>query len=206
MLKPISTRLLRPIMRGQYLGQALCCLVCDAKVRVEAGQAVGWYRDYAPNLSAPDAAEFICPSCAMLEDLDPDWPDNQTMLAHVPVRRKMPFRVESSLLELFDDLTYADKAGQTPAGKLWVSLPVNAGFPLYGSVEPTPALKGLIAQMIYGDRPGACLDKHYYLDIIWRGETEALVMIKYQQILGQRYVAIVPRQLVIDFFQPAKPL
>jgi len=132
-------------MRGQYLGQALCCLVCDAKVRVEAGQAVGWYRDYAPNLAAPDAAEFICPSCAMLEDLDPDWPDNQSALAWVPVRRKMPIQIRESLAELFTERSTGKAAGETPPGMLWVSLPVGCGFDLYNHVRPSQALIDMIS-------------------------------------------------------------
>lgn len=205
MLKPISTRLLRPIMRGQYLGQALCCLVCDAKVRVEAGQAVGWYRDYAPNLAAPDAAEFICSNCAMLEDLDPDWPDNQVALAWVPVRRKMPIQIRESLAELFTERSTGKAAGETPPGMLWVSLPVGCGFDLYNHVRPSQALIDVMATMIYSAQPGVNPSNHYYLDISWRDD-HALIQVKYQQILGHRYVAIVPRQFVNDFFQAAKPL
>lgn len=200
MSNPVSTKLLRPISRHDCVDNLLVCHKCGKETSAGEVPTGHWYKDFA---AAPGELSVTCGSCSLLEDMDPDWPENQGMLFSTPVRRKMPFQEVEDLGMFFTGLDVAAKAGQTPGGKLWVALPHNSGFPLYSHVKPTQKLIDFIAEkMIYG-YPYECPGDFYYVQINWmEGTDEALVSLKYQRILGYRALCRVPRQLVHDFFDP----
>lgn len=186
-----STKLLRPLLYVQ--GEEIVCSVCSCK-REPTDHPSTWYEDFSA-LIEPRA--HYCPEHALLEDLDPEFPGNQTTLYGVPVTRKMPLQVES-LHEIFSDLEVhpslfdADKRGNN---KWWVSLPTGRGFCMFQYVNHTAKLLPVFDAMPKGVNGG------YYIDIIFRENGTALVSLKYQLILGQRFVCIVPKSAVFDFFK-----
>ena len=192
----LSTKLLRPLTQKivEGLPHAPTCAQCGERAAPAAERSAGWYYDAAD--AQRGLGTFYCPKHARLEDLDPDWPANQEVLFRVPVSRKMPLQVET-LDELFLDLEWhmtMRAAQQRENKKWWVSLPVGFGFVPYQYVTPSIKLRPVIDQMVYGDTG------HYYVDITFRNDALALVSLKYEQILGQRYVCLVRAAEVLDFF------
>lgn len=123
-------------------------------------------------------------------------------LRYVPRDEPWSAPTLDSLEPLFSDLLVSGHAGNTPPGKLWVSMPVGLGFPFFMSVTPSQPLIDFIGENgIYGNEL-ATLDRHYYLQVVSRKEGGWLVVLKYQQILGSYWLALVSRELIHDFFSP----
>lgn len=193
---PVSTKRLRPVVATAC--EKVSCATCEAVLSTADAAKQGWYRDEEPPFEA------YCSRHTLLEDLDPNFLGNQNALYGVPTRRSMPFQGVTDLSVLFGDKHVGQKAGEGYKSAfveyLWVRLPSGSGFPLYCLVKPSPELLQLIsATMVYG--LGRPLSTHYYLDVCWRDDA-ALISVKYQRILGQRHLAIVDRQLILDFFLP----
>jgi hypothetical protein len=89
--------------------------------------------------------------------------------------------------------------GQCRRGpELWLRLPGGQEFPMYTTVSATPLLEEFIrANSIYGG--DAHLDRNHYLEVIFREDGTALVAMKYQQILGGRWLTVVPQAQVREF-------
>lgn len=195
-----STKLLRPLQYTPDPSRAshdvVTCRTCGINMSEYEACKAGWYRD----AGAPQ--DHYCPAHTLLEDLDPDWLPNDRVLEGLPVSRKMPLQGITDLAQIFSKpIAYrapreAEEARRN--GRFWVHLPTGSGFCPYPYVIPTEAVLPVLDQMVYG-RHG-----DYYFDIIWRHSDTALVSLKYQQILGQRFVCLVPRQAVLDFF-PMEP-
>lgn len=194
----LSTKLLRPLTQKivDSLPHAPICAECGARADQQAvGRQAGWFYDHQ-GAEEVGPSTFYCPSHALLEDLDPDWPGNQELLFRAPVSRKMPLQIDS-LDELFLDLKFYStlRAAQQGRGKgWWVSLPVGYGFATYQYVTPSVKLRPVIDQMIYGD------EGDYYVEITFRNDGLALVCLKYERILGYRLVCLVKQEEVLDFF------
>lgn len=191
-----STKLLRPVELFKYDEVDLSCHVCASMVNGRAARAEGWYEDCS--VEPGDLRQFYCREHVLLEDLDPDYPPNDRYLEGSPVTRRLPL-MGRRMDDLFSGLVTHGKAGMVKEGWLWASLPVGEGFPLYRSVRPSPDVVEVLARMIYGDCNGN-FDSKYYLQVAWVGEDEALLTIKYQQILGHRYLARIDRTEVREFF------
>ena len=83
--------------------------------------------------------------------------------------------------------------------ELWMNLPHQMGFPLYTVVEATPLLVEFINDyMIY---KGGNLDTHYYLQATNRPDG-VLITLKYQQIIGQRMLTLVPLEALHQLLEP----
>lgn len=197
MTTPSSTKLLRPVRPGDVHPEAvLDCESCAAHCMGHVAPMKRWYEDHSiAQLGKPRI--YFCPMHAMLEDLDPDWPANQDILARTPVRRKMPLQ-DVTVDDLFIGKQNGSAPGQTPKGWLWLSLPVNEGLGMYTSVKPSPAVLEIMEAMLYRDF-GTNYDQHYYAQVIWVEPNEALISLQYQQLLGYRFVARVPRDQLREF-------
>lgn len=94
-----------------------------------------------------------------------------------------------------DTATNRDRTGR----ELWINLPHQMGFPLYTVVEATPLLVDFINDhMIY---KGGNLDAHYYLQAINRADG-VMIALKYQQIVGQRMLTLVPLEELHKLLEP----
>lgn len=140
----------------------------------------------------------FCNEHTLLEDLDPGWSSNQRLLDRAPVSRMAAF----TWLEKFSDL-FSKREQNKDRGQrgLWVSMPTGTG--LNGeSADAKDALVDWIAgSLIYG--AGGPLDKSYYVQVIRRGDL-AYINLKYQQILGTRFLGIVEWASVVEFFGERK--
>jgi hypothetical protein len=82
--------------------------------------------------------------------------------------------------------------------EMWLSLPHDQGFPLYPTIRATPMLADFIkGNSIYGDERD--LSRSHYIEVCFRDDGTALVLMKYQQILGSRWLCIVPQSQVIEW-------
>jgi len=107
----------------------------------------------------------------------------------------------ATLPELFEFVRCESSAVRSRRGaELWLRLPVNLGFPLYMTVLATPRLAEFMkANSIYGDEPN--LDQSHYLEAFFRDDGTALIEFKYQQIIGSRWLCIVPQSQVTEWMQ-----
>ena len=105
----------------------------------------------------------------------------------------------ATLPQLLEFVRYeAEPVRSRRGNELWLSLPHDYGFPLYTTVRATAELKDFVARnSIYGDEHD--LDKSHYLEAVFRDDETALVVLKYQQILGSRWLCIVPQAQIFDF-------
>lgn len=194
----LSTKLLRPIL---FEADLIHCTVCSCP-RLKPSYAETWYEDFS---QPAEARAYYCPEHALLEDLDPDYSGNQSTLFGIPVSRKMPLQMQS-LDEIFERPVVYKTAQHSLTSRanglrppLWVSLPVGRNFFPHQYVEPKSSLVPVFDTMING------LHGDYYVDVAFRRDGFALVSLKYQQILGCRFVCVIPNQAVLDFF-PQMPV
>ncbi len=81
---------------------------------------------------------------------------------------------------------------------MWLRLPDGQNFPLYTTVRAMPRLAEFIAgNSIFGDERN--LDRSHYLEIVSRDDGTALVLMQYQQIIGSRWLCIVPKSQVSEW-------
>lgn len=171
-----SEKLLRPLYVGQ-LWQ------CDA----EGCNRPASFKDAASD-------EAYCDEHTTLEDLDPTWPSNASLLNGIPVSRNAAFTWITKMSDLF---TPREPNKHRGARGLWVSLPTSTKI-RQNSADAKDVLADWIgSNLIYGSAGG--LDKHYYIQVIFKGDL-AYLHIKYQQILGTRFLGIVEAESVKEFF------
>lgn len=108
---------------------------------------------------------------------------------------------DATLPQLFEFVRCESGPVRTRGGaELWLSLPHDHGFPLYITVRATPQLADFIAgNSIYGGERD--LDRSHYLEVVFRDDGTALVLMQYQQILGSRWLCIVPQSQVTDWIR-----
>lgn len=173
-----------------------CCAEgCQAQERYDVAQDVPWYHDTEQEL------HFLCPGHSMLEDLDPEDPRNRSVLQGVPVRSNLAFQDIGSLGELMTVTQHSDRIidrRNMGPKDMWLSLPSGVGRPpRYIYVRPTEKLEQVVAGMLYGTE--LPFDQHFYVQVNKYRDDEYLVSIKYQQIIGSRYVCRVSRQILDSF-------
>jgi hypothetical protein len=84
--------------------------------------------------------------------------------------------------------------------EMWLCLPHNEELsaPLYVTVRATPALAQFIRNnSIYGNEH--TLDRSHYLKVTFRDDDSALISMQYQQIIGSRWLCVVPQDDVRAF-------
>lgn len=182
----LSTKLLRKI--GPFSDVQRVGLTCQ-----ECGSLATFYDAAAP-------AEGYCGSHALLEDLDPQARDNQQILGGIPVSRTMPF---PDCMDIADLLTKVPaKAGSKRLGtQMWASTNPLNDLKLWDVGLKQEAEKWLREHSIYGS--DADLDKNHYVEITCQtrgGVNVALIRIKFQYIIGGKYLAMVPWNTVEAFF------
>lgn len=200
----LSTKLLRPLPVGELPGVELHCHTCSTACHGDDAARAGWYGDFALVFAGQSITQGVyCPEHAMLEDMDPDWPANQNTLYRVPVSRNMLLKDVTSLDQIFTEpvqyptLEAASKARSNvhlKGSKWWVRLPVTMDFAPWQYVDHQPALQPVFDNLLYG------AEGDYYFEITFRQDDLALVSIKYEKILGSRFICLVPKAEVIDFF------
>lgn len=105
---------------------------------------------------------------------------------------------DAQLKELCTIESFDDKPTRRHGPRLWLSLPHGESFPLYCTVRASEQLSQFIREnSIYGDEPD--LDRSHYLEVVFRDDGTALVVLKYQQILGSRWLCTVPQDTVRAF-------
>jgi hypothetical protein len=179
----LSTKLLRPRLKGTL---ASACCKCAQEAT---------FCDVAESLFS-HSEKFYCGKHAQLEDLDPDEYANQRVLDGAPVSRKMAFPECMDIEELFAKVP---QDGPRTGTRLWCS--VTNHYELESAdLAPRPAvLEWIAANSIYGKE--LPLDKNHFIQINhWEDRGVALVTLKYQQIIGSHYLAIVPWETVEKFF------
>lgn len=143
-----------------------------------------------------DSEYAACVEHTAIEDLDPECPKNQTLLANVPVSRMAAFPEIEKFSDLFGKRSLNKERG---ARGLWISLPVGCVVK-GGTAEAKDILADFIMEnLVYGDEAGQSLDKFYYVQVVQRDDI-AVIHIKYQQILGTRLIGMVPWESVVEFF------
>lgn len=185
-----STKLLRPLEPGHLMNMVMACQVCDVRAIGDQARIDGWFVDQRFG----SGHQFYCPRHALLEDLDPDWPDNQKLLQGVPVSRKMPLQGITDPAELFHDMVLEKQAGanhQNLQNRCWISLPVGHGYNLYHYAKLQPAVQAIAGSMVSSD---------LYVEIVQRSNGTLLVSLKYQRMLGSRFVCILPSIRCLDSF------
>jgi hypothetical protein len=146
-----------------------------------------------------------CGSHALLEDLDPDDVRNSHMLTGVSASRMAVFPQCMDIEELFA-LSPPMEHGKRASLQMWVScfaFSRQAQMLQRGDVVARPATHEWIKEnLIYGSNPQ--LDDSYYIEIHrcddGNGTPLAYIRLKYQQILGSRFLAVVPWETVVKFF------
>lgn len=146
----------------------------------------------------PETEEVLCVKHVQLEDLDPHWPANQSLLAYTAVSRRAMLPTATSFSELADRRQSRRERGERG---VWVSSQVKERLRTC-TVDVKPYLEELIHCESFGGQAKAAksLDKFYYLQVRNLGENIAHVMLKYQEISGSRLIAIVPWDTVTEFF------
>lgn len=88
--------------------------------------------------------------------------------------------------------------------EMWLRLPSDEDFPRYTIVRATPQLVKFIADnSIYGGN-AETMERNHYLEIVFRDDDgSALVSMKYQHILGSRWLCVVSQSDVRAFIQSA---
>lgn len=106
---------------------------------------------------------------------------------------------DATLPQLFEFVRCeADPVRRGHGAELWLRLPQDHNFPLYTTVRATPRLAEFIAgNSIYGSERD--LDRSHFFEIIFRDDDTALVVMQYQQILGSRWLCVVPKSHVLDW-------
>lgn len=143
---------------------------------------------------------FYCGNHCLLEDLDPDDVLNQRMLGGMPVSRKMAFPECADIEELFAATPRPTGIEKRHTLQMYASV---MGFPRMSAttdVVARPAVAEWIREhSIYSSDPD--LDKNHFIQINpWDEQKIALISLKFQQILGTHYLAIVPWKTVEKFF------
>lgn len=179
----LSTKLLRPVMRGEV---KQCC---------KCGGLAGYY-DAALPVEAP---EFYCSVDALLEDLDPDEFGNQHTLTGAVVSRKTEFPDCMDIEELFARTKVVMPPTKRHSLQMWANV-VDSRQLYEWDVVARPAVWDWIQEnSIYGSE--VPLERHYYVQVNrWEDRGVALVTLKFQQIIGSHYLAIVPWETVEKFF------
>lgn len=178
----LSTKLLRPVPENQVWA-------CMAK---DCNKPAG-YR----NAAEPEG-EAYCAEHTLLEDLDPLWPSNQKLLDRVPVSRMAAFTGLEKFSDLFSKREQNKDRGQRG---LWVSTPAGSGINGASADAKDELVAWITGNLIYG--AVAPLDKSYYIQVMRRGDL-AFINLKYQQILGTRFLGIVEWASVVEFFGERK--
>lgn len=170
---------------------------CRAALRYDGARRLGWTLDADAGVPT-----YYCSMHSPLSAMDEEHPSNQAALANWPVKASqlMP---GATLDELFAEplqwLTFdAARDRRDLAERLYVSLPLVYG--VRGRqvfVKPSPALAAKIEEaMAYGKGM-----REYYLQVVLAEDLdEAWVLVRYQRILGQRYVCRVPLAAAKQFF------
>jgi len=144
----------------------------------------------------PPARKFYCSSHTLLEDLDPLNKRNASMLFGCPVSRLTVFPELENIRDLLVPIT-APKRGE-PNFYCRSDMFPNL------RVMPTPALTAWVYNnMLY---PRLTPDK-YFFDLHIReygGVDLAWLSLRYQEILGTRYLAVVTRANVEKIFGAVK--
>lgn len=184
----LSTKLLRKAdpLAAEQMGWT-CCLCDNPASYYDAGQTGGELALY-------------CGGHALLEDLDPDDAGNKGTLQGYPVSRTMPF---PDCMDIADLLTKVPaKAGSKRLGtQMWASTNPLNDLQLWDVGLKPEAEKWLREHSIYGS--DADLDKNHYVEITCQtrgGVNVALIRIKFQYIIGGKYLAMVPWNTVEAFF------
>lgn len=68
---------------------------------------------------------------------------------------------------------------------------------------PKPRLAELISQMIYGAERSP-LRERYLLEIVFREDGTALLMVRYQFIIGSRWICLVPHEQARAFLESCR--
>lgn len=168
---------------------------CTAEVRYRDAQET-WYVDVEG-----DKLDHYCPEHSKLEDLDPeDW-RNRSLLHRVPVRSNMFFQDVQSLDELMTIDQYGSRMIERrfiDSKTMWLCLPSELNRPLiYIYVKPTAKLEEVVLSTIYGGNQP--YDHYHYVQVNKYGDDEYLISLKYQHIIGSRYICRVPRQVLDSF-------
>ena len=177
----LSTKLLRPLTDLSKTGAPQPCSQCEAQAQ---------YYDHV------DGAVY-CGEHTLLEDLDPENAANQRTLQGCAVSRLAAFPE----LQLFSELFEKREPNKNRGDKgVWISVPTSANIKQNSADAKGPLIEWIKENLIYG---AASLDPHYYIQLSRKGEM-AFVYIKYQQILGSRFIGIVSWESVVDFFGERK--
>lgn len=155
-----------------------------------------WYVDVDNN-----KLDHYCPEHSKLEDLDPEDGRNRKLLHRVPVRSNMFFQDVQSLDELMTIDQYSNRMVERrfiDSKTMWLCLPSELNRPLiYIYVKPTAKLEEVVLSTIYGGNQP--YDQYHYVQVNKYGDDEYLISLKYQQIIGSRYVCRVSRQVLDSF-------
>ena len=189
----LSTKLLRIINKAA----GVKCCQCDE---------LADYYDAAVTINGPTG---YCSKHALLEDLDPDDVRNSSMLTGVSASRMSVFPQCLDIEELFS-LSPPMEHGKRASLQMWVScfaFSSRGSMLQRGDVVARPALYEWIKEnLIYGGH--LKLDDSYYIEIHrsddGNGVPLAYIRLKYQQILGSRFLAVVPWETVVKFFGEVK--
>lgn len=179
----LSTKLLRPINQ-------------DAGVICSKCQAAALYYD-----AAEAGPTGYCGNHALLEDLDPDDSLNSRMLMGIPVSRTAAFPECMDIGELFASAPAVPRDKRATA-QMWARLsPHNPPQGLDDVIARPLVVEWVKLNSIYsGDHK---LDTNHYIEIVLRevdGRRVAFIFLKFQHILGSRFLAVVPEETVEAFF------
>lgn len=145
--------------------------------------------------------QIYCDNHALLEDLDPDEYKNQHTLMGAYVSRKAAFPEAVDIEELFARVDPTPIGERRAGSRLWANV-LAAPELAKADLAPRPAvLEWLADNSIYGK--SIPLDLNHYVTIRRNGEV-GVITLKFQQILGQHLLAMVPWKTVEKFFG-AKP-
>ena len=142
---------------------------------------------------------FYCGDHARLEDLDPDDRINDRMLGGIPVSRKMAFPECLDIEELFAKTPKAELNVRRHTLQMWANVVDSPQLQKWDVVARPATADWIKEHSIYsGD---ADLDRSHFVQINhWEDRDVALISLKFQQILGTHYLAIVPWETVEKFF------
>lgn len=141
--------------------------------------------------------QLYCGEHALLEDLDPNEFRNQHTLMGAYVSRKAAFPEAMDIEELFARLPITELGKRRQGTALWANV-LDAPELAKAELAPRPAvLEWLSQNSIYGQ--SLPLDVNHYVSIR-RNDDVGVITLKFQQILGQHLLAMVPWKTVEKFF------
>lgn len=155
----------------------------------------------------PTLKQGRCGEHTLLADLDPEHPVNRRKLHGVPVACNFVAPLDMPLKDLFEKVLVrpTDKLDHIGQQQLLLSLLLphspryrhaRSQYPVTNlqmahtpKVVPSQALLEIVeTKMLYGlSKP---LTNHYFLEIVERHDDQILLSLKYQQIIGRRYLGL----------------